>query len=46
MCERRAAGCGEAGMRAHWLEMAGMWRRLGDDEGGQATLARLMRENR
>lgn len=46
MCERRAAACGEAEMRDHWLEMAGEWRGLSDDESAQATTARLLLEAR
>jgi hypothetical protein len=45
-CELRAAECPEALMRADWLEMAGQWRRLGDDGTAQSTMARLMSKAR
>lgn len=37
----RGAECADSAMRAHWLDMAGEWRRLGDDGSAQGTTARL-----
>lgn len=41
-CERRGAQCQAAVLRDQWLDMAGEWRRLGDDGNARGTLARLM----
>lgn len=41
-CERRGAHSQTMVMRDHWLDMAGQWRRLGDDGNTPGTLARLM----
>jgi hypothetical protein len=45
-CETRGAACAEPAIRAHWLEMAGEWRSLGQDGTAQATTARLMLRRR
>jgi hypothetical protein len=42
LCLTRAAVCSNRDARAQWLEMAGQWHALAEDESVQATTARLM----